>query len=174
MGDIKSYEREKLICGLLYGDEALIPQVEERLKAEFGEIDLKWPVYRFSDFSPYYDAEMGGETHRIFYSFERLADPSALADIKVLTNSIEDDFRSDSLRPVNLDPGLLSHGRLCLATTKSAGHRIALSRGIYAELTLFYARKAWHEFPWTYMDFKSENVQAFLSQARSIYMQQRK
>ena len=174
MGEVKSFEREKLICGLLYGDEKLVPRVEDMLKSEFGEMDLKWPVYRFSDYSPYYDDEMGGETLRVFYSFEKLVDPSALADIKLMTNSMEDSFRSGSLRPVNLDPGLLSHGRLSLATTKAAGHRIALRDGIYAELTLFYARKAWHSFPWTYMDFKSENVQEFLTQARSIYLQQRK
>ena len=42
------------------------------------------------------------------------------------------------------------------------------------ELTLFYARHAWHPFPWTYMDFKLPQVHEFLTQVRRIYMQQRK
>ena len=50
----------------------------------------------------------------------------------------------DGGRRVNLDPGLLSLANLILATTKNRSHRIPLFDGIYAELTLLYAKKQFH------------------------------
>ena len=145
-----------------------------KLKAAFGETDIESDSYSFSDISPYYDDEMGGTVFRKMLSFSECRDPQELAAIKTLTNSIEQQTADAGNRHINLDPGFISAGRLSLATTKNAGHRIPLSDGIYAELTLFYARHAWHPFPWTYMDFKLPQVHDFLTQARKIYMQQRK
>ena len=49
-----------------------------------------------------------------------------------------------------------------------------MHRGIYTELTLFYARGGWHKLPWTYRDYQSERVQAFLTTVRKKYLAQRK
>ena len=78
------------------------------------------------------------------------------------------------MRVINLDPGLISHGRVMLATTKKTGFRVPLRDGIYTELTLFYARGAWQKFPWTYRDYQSERVQSFLTVVRKKYLSQRK
>ena len=174
MGTAHHFEPEKLICAVLYTDESAADAAIAKLKAAFGETDLESEPYCFSDISPYYDGEMGGKVYRKMLSFSECRDPAELAAIKTLTNSIEQAAAADGNRSVNLDPGFVSAGRLSLATTKNAGHRIPLSDGIYAELTLFYARHAWNPFPWTYMDFKLPQVHAFLTQARAIYMQQRK
>lgn len=174
MGKALSFEPEKLICAVLYTDERTADAAIAKLKAAYGETDLESEPYCFSDISPYYDGEMGGKVCRKMLSFSECHDPAELAAIKTLTNSIEQAAAADGNRSVNLDPGFVSAGRLSLATTKNAGHRIPLSDGIYAELTLFYARHAWNPFPWTYMDFKLPQVHAFLTQARAIYMQQRK
>ncbi|MBR3418921.1 MAG: DUF4416 family protein [Oscillospiraceae bacterium] len=174
MGKANAFEPEKLICAVLYTDERTADAAIAKLKAEYGETDLESEPYCFSDISPYYDGEMGGKVYRKMLSFSECRDPAELAAIKTLTNSIEQAAAADGNRSVNLDPGFVSAGRLSLATTKNAGHRIPLSDGIYAELTLFYARHAWNPFPWTYMDFKLPQVHAFLTQARAIYMQQRK
>ena len=174
MGKAVSFEPEKLICAVLYTDESTADTAISKLKEAFGETDLESEPYCFSDISPYYDGEMGGRVYRRLLSFAECRDPAELAAIKTLTNSIEQTSADAGNRHVNLDPGFVSAGRLSLATTKNAGHRIPLSDGIYAELTLFYARHAWNPFPWTYMDFKLSQVHAFLSQARSIYMEQRK
>jgi hypothetical protein len=117
---------------------------------------------------------MGGTVFRRLISFAACRDPQELAAIKKQTNRIEQETAEQGSRHINLDPGFVSCGRLSLATTKNAGHRIPLSDGIYAELTLFYARGAWNPFPWTYMDYKMPEVHAFLSEVRAIYMQQRK
>ena len=174
MGTACKFEPEKLICAILYTDESAAETAASKLKSAFGETDLISVPYSFSDISPYYDGEMGGTVYRKMLSFAECRNPEELAAIKTLTNRIEQETANAGNRHINLDPGFVSPGRLSLATTKNAGHRIPLSDGIYAELTLFYARHAWHPFPWTYMDFKLPQVHEFLSQVRRIYMQQRK
>ena len=143
---------------------------------EFGDIDGMCEEFSFSEeFSNYYDEEIGGEGLRRIYSFEKLVDPSLQAEIKEFTNDVEKMF-SDHLgnRKINLDPGFINHGRLMLATTKETGFRIPLERGIYTELTLFWARGAWQKFPWSYRDYQSERVQSFLTKVRKKYLAQRK
>jgi len=174
MGEVREYEWEKLIMGILYCEPDLAEEVEKRLEALFGKIDKRSAGYDFSQISKYYDAEMKGTTYKYLISFGQLVDPSGLAEIKLMTNNIEREYSLHGQRRINLDPGLLGHGRLVLATTKNAAHRIPLGDGIYAELTLFYARKEWHCFPWTYRDFKLKETQCFLSEVRSIYLRQRK
>ncbi len=174
MGIAQSFEKEKLILAMLYTDEALAAEMQQKLQELYGAFDLVSPAYCFSEISPYYDKEMDGKVFRRLMSFQECRDPAELAEIKTCTNALEQSIAVDGNRRLNLDPGFISCGRLSLATTKNAGHRIPLQNGIYAELTLFYARHAWHPFPWTYMDFKMPQVHDFLSEARKIYMAQRK
>ena len=174
MGTAHHFEPEKLICAVLYTDSADADAAIECLKAAYGDTDLESEPYSFSEISPYYDSEMKGKVYRLMLSFTECRNPQELAAIKTFTNAIEQETADAGNRHINLDPGFVSAGRLSLATTKNAGHRIPLSDGIYAELTLFYARHAWNPFPWTYMDFKLPQVHEFLSQVRTIYMQQRK
>ena len=174
MGTALQFEKEKLILAMLYTDEELAEKMQQILIKTYGEVDLISPAYCFSDISPYYDAEMDGKVYRRLFSFRECRDPSELAEIKIATNALEQSVAVAGNRRLNLDPGFISCGRLSLATTKNAGHRIPLHDGIYAELTLFYARNAWHPFPWTYMDFKMPQVHEFLLNARKIYMKQRR
>ena len=175
MGAIFDFEAEKLIIGVIYNDKEIFNKAMELLKKEFGEWDLVCEEFSFSDdFSTYYDEELGGKGMRRIYSFERLVDPTRQAEIKEFTNELEKSFSKDGNRKINLDPGFINHGRLMLVTTKAAGFRIPLKRGIYTELTLFYARGGWHKFPWSYRDYQSERVQAFLTEVRKKYLAQRK
>ena len=174
MGTAHEFEREKLFCGVLYTDENDYVRACERLRERFGAIDLESDPLSFSAFSDYYGYEMTGEVYRRFVSFEVFAAPDTIADIKTWTNEVEADMSVDGKRRVNLDPGLIGHGRLLLPTTKPAGHRIALRDGIYIEMTLFYSRGGWHEFPWTYRDFKSEEVQGIMTQIRKKYIKTRR
>lgn len=174
MGTVTSFEPEKLILAMLYTDETLAAELTARLCALYGETDLRSAPYDFSEISPYYNDEMQGHPKRLLLSFADCKDPADLAAIKIQTNALEAEYAHNGNRRVNLDPGLIGCGRLTLATTKNAGHRIPMHSGIYAEMTLFYARGGWHPFPWTYIDFKTAQVHDFLLRARKIYMQQRK
>lgn len=175
MAKIQDFEPEKLIVGIIYHEKKILNSALDILTKEFGEFDAVSDEFSFSkEFSSYYDEEIGGEGLRRIYSFKNLVDPAKQAEIKEFTNSIEAKFSENGNRKINLDPGFINHGRLMLATTKPQGFRIPLSNGIYTELTLFYARGAWHKLPWSYRDYQSELVQDFITGVRKTYLAQRK
>lgn len=175
MGAVYEFEKEKLIIGVIYHDKKVFEDAMAELQKKYGEIDFTCEEFSFSgEFSNYYDEELGGEGLRRIYSFKNLVDPSEQAEIKTFTNALESRFSIGGKRQINLDPGFINHGRLMLATTKEAGFRIPLANGIYTELTLFWARGAWHKLPWTYRDYQSERVQKFITMVRAEYLKQRK
>ena len=175
MGATYDFEKEKLIVGVIYADEDILRRGIEMLTEAFGPIDGESVHFSFSkEFSNYYDEELGGEGMRVILSFRDTVDPSRQAEIKLRTNEMEKILSAGVGRRINLDPGFINHGRLMLATTKKAGFRIPLSDGIYTELTLFYAKGEWHKLPWTYRDYQSQKVQAFITEVRSRYLAERR
>jgi hypothetical protein len=121
---------------------------------------------------------MGRGLRKVFWTFTGLIDPGKLADLKLQTNRWEQDYAAlgnhPELRPLNLDPGYLTLGKLVLASTKDFTHRIYLDRGIYAEVTLYYRHGAWQHHEWTFPDYRRQDYQAFFSKAReSLHRQLR-
>lgn len=176
MGQVYDFEKEKLIVGVIYNDEQIYDRAINMLKDAFGEIDGESERFSFSrEFSNYYDDEIGGEGQRVILSFADPVDPARQAEIKKATNDMEHILSDENgNRLINLDPGFINHGRLMLATTKKAGFRIPLEDGIYTELTLFWAKGAWHKLPWSYRDYQSERVQKFITEVRKKYLAWRK
>lgn len=168
MGLAINFEKEKLVIGVLYSTHGLKTKLVEILTAEFGTADYVSDDLDFS-FTDYYNSEMGEEIKRFFVSFSTLVDPSRLAEIKLITNSIEQQFAYEGDRKVNLDPGMLSVERFMLATTKNNGHRIPLHSGIYAEVTLMFVRRQFQSLPWTYADYRSDEYQRILAEIRKKY-----
>ena len=167
MGKILKPLKVKLFAGLIANSGSIISAAEKLLAKEFGAIDLESPVIPFA-FTDYYSEEMGQNLLRKWVSFEKLSQPEDLSRIKVKTNSIEDKFSSGNKRAVNIDPGYVSLSKVVLASTKDFSHRIYLSKGIYAEITLIYKQKEFISLPWTYPDYKSETALKFLSGIRGI------
>ena len=175
MGAIYEFEKEKLIVGVIYNDPEVYDHALKMLTDAFGPIDDESERFSFSkEFSDYYDEELGGEGMRVIFSFRDTVSPDRQAEIKTATNEMEKILSKDGARLINLDPGLINHGRLMLATTKCTGFRVPLSDGIYTELTLFWARGGWQKFPWTYRDYQSKKVQDFLTRVRKNYLNERK
>ena len=58
-------------------------------------------------------------------------------------------------------PRLPDPGKLVLASTKDFAHRIYLSRGIYAEVTLQYRHRRWEHHEYTFPDYRREDYQRF-------------
>lgn len=160
------FEKEKLIVNVIYHDENVLKAALLRLKETFGEIELISEPFSFGDYSSYYDTELGGEGIRQIFAFKECVDPTRAAEIKLLTNEIEAEFS----RKINLDPGLINDGHLILMSAKPLGFRVALSGGIYADYTLFYARGKYNKLPWTYRDYQNEDVQNFLLRVRRSYV----
>ena len=161
------FSPEKLIIAVLSAGPEYDASLPELLEQDFGPIDYRSGVLPF-DYTNYYHREMGPEIKRYFFSFRDLIDPSRLAAIKRRTIELEQRFTVEGRRKINLDPGLLSLGKLILASTKDNAQRIPLSRGIYGEITLIYRRKAFHPLPWTYPDYRSEEYQKILKDIRGI------
>ena len=170
MGEIAFPQLVKLICGVLYRDDAWWEKAAQRLEKRFGPIDYRSEVFPFHE-TDYYDAEMGIDIQRIYVSFKGLVLPDVLPDVKIYANEIESDLADEGgNRRVNLDPGLISGANLVLASTKAFYHRVYLRDGIYAEVTMFYQKGHFHNLPWTYPDYS--NHRDVLEEIRRMYIRQ--
>ena len=117
------------------------------LTHSWGPIDvLESPRFDFAE-TGYYLPTMGGPIQIVLWAFERLVDPAELVPIKLQANDFEAEYtglgRHPEPRPLNLDPGYVTSAKLVLASTKDHAHRIYLSRGIFAEVTLYYKDRRW-------------------------------
>jgi hypothetical protein len=146
----------------------------QRLEEAFGPVALAGEPFLF-DHTRYYEPTMGPGLRKQILAFERLVRADCLADVKLRTNALEAELaaqrRFAEVRPVNLDPGILTLGKLLLATTKDQAHRVYLGQGIFAEVTLRYQAGAFEPWPWTYADYREPAVRDFLGQAREYYRQ---
>ena len=172
MADISSSKPVKLFVGILSSDNTLLEEVEYLLAKRLGKVDIKSEIFPF-DFTDYYKKEMGTNISRQFLCFKELINPEELSDIKIWTNELENEIKcnrkSDVARPINLDPGYLTHCNLILACAKDYYHRIHLQNGIYAEVTLFYQHEVFKNLPWTYPDFQTEEYKNFFLKVRTLY-----
>jgi hypothetical protein len=173
MGLIRSIEPVTPIVALLYGNESHYEALRSRLSELFGPLELESPVYPFT-FTSYYEDTMGPGLKRRFLVFEWESNPETLADWKRSTNDLEERFieeRGDGpQRPVNIDPGYITGGKLILASTKDFAHRIYLRDGIFAEVTMHFQDGEWRSHNFTFPDFKSGVYNDFLKQAREAHL----
>lgn len=155
-------------------DEA-IAWAAQRAEEEWGAVALTSDPFMF-DNTYYYRDTMGVPLKKVFLAFETLIDPDRLAAIKRLTCQWEEEYNAAAnvpeQRALNLDPGYLTEAKLVLATTKDRDHRIYLSQGIYAEITLHYYQHEWNCHRWTYHDYRREDYHEFFTQCRSAIRSQ--
>lgn len=171
MGTAKQPLPVKLVTSLFTGHLALLEDARHRLEEACGPVDYQSEQLPF-DHTDYYTPEFGPDLVRIILAFERLVDPGELAAIKWRTNDLEAGWLVEDHRQVNIDPGYVSLSKLVLATTKNHAHRIYLSDGIYAEVTLYYRDGAFHGFPWTYPDYASPRYCTLFKEIRDAYRRQ--
>jgi len=157
-------------------DEAL-QWCRARAESQFGPIHFTSEPFSFT-FTEYYEPEMGEGITKQFFAFERLWDPADLAAVKLMTNDWEEEYAEqadhEEPRPLNIDPGYISLGKLVLASAKYYTHRIYLRDGIYAEITLFYRGGGWQHHEWTFPDYQSKPYQQFFTKCRNWLHQQRR
>lgn len=169
MGDLTSPDPAMIVIGVIHSDSSALESAIEKLSAVLG------PLRQFGESFPfrwtdYYEEEMGAELTRCFLASERLVERQWIVELKQLTNRIERELaKEDGSRRINLDPGLMSLENFVLATTKNRGHRIYLRDGIFAEVTLMYVQGKFEALPWTFPDYRSEEVQGVLQGVREEY-----
>ena len=163
----------KLVTSIFMHDKNIFQEVAQGLSESFGSVDMvsRWLPFNETD---YYTAEMGSPLFRRLMAFGRLIEQQALADIKLFTNELESRFSKEGTRLVNIDPGYLLAERFILATGKNYTHRIYLTAGIYADLTLIYNKGRFRPLDWTYPDYAGEAITSFLGTVRDRYLHQMK
>ena len=175
MGSPGDPKPAKYFVGLLSADIELLNSVGTDLAAIFGAIDARSETLPWN-LSKFYENEMGGGLLRRFVSFSRLDSPGNLAGIKLQTQEVERRYKSGGPRRTgrraNIDPGYLEAGKVVLASTKNAGHRIYLKSGTYGETTLLYFDGAFQACPHTYPDYLWAETLIFFTFLRSVYLGQ--
>ena len=175
MGTIITPQPVKAVIGVLTAEPCLLSTVYTELIQCLGPIDFTSELLPFIS-TAYYEAEMGPEIQRQFISFERLIDAGTLAEIKLFTNTVEQNFATKNLeretRRVNLDAGYLCLAKLVLASTKDHAHRIYLCDGIYAEITLRFYHKTFQPWEWSYPDYRLPTYIAIFNRIREVYRKQ--
>lgn len=146
--------------------EEIVGLLEESL----GRADLTGPWHVF-EHTKYYGPEMGSGLQRCLVSFERVVSMDELPKLKSLTLKIEEKYRVQGNRTVNIDPGYVDLHKVVLASGKGGGHMIALTPSVYLDLLLWY-NKGWQPLPWTYPDFRDGGYFKELEEMRSRFKKQ--
>jgi hypothetical protein len=177
MAQIHKPQDVKLVVGMLSAYSAAFEKAQRALSGRYGPVDLESLEIAFT-FTRYYEKEMGPNLLRKFISFEELIDPAILPDVKLFTNELEVKLAPEITdcfsRPINVDPGYMTAAKLVLASAKDFSHRVYLRDGIFAEVTLHYARGGtFRSWPWTFPDFaSSRDYHAFLLRVRQRCVEQ--
>jgi len=161
----------KLICSIFSAGEDLIETAVGSLAEMFGPVDWKSARF-FFDRTRYYEKEMGWPLFRRFVTFTDLMRPESIVEAKLRTHELEEAFVREGKRSVNIDPGYICMERLVLATGKNYTHRLYLSKGIYADLTLVFQKGCFRPLPWTYRDYGDERLIEQFNEIRERYKTQ--
>ena len=156
-----------LFQAVTVNDPYLFQQVEDLFKKYYGKIKIKNGPYDFSSISQYYREEMGEMLYKKFYIFSVPVTLENFYRFKLESQAMENLFRNNDHRNVNIDPGSLTLYQLSLLTTKAFSHRTYLAEGIYAECTLIAEGSRYKALPWTYPDYKTENALQFFADAKA-------
>lgn len=157
-----------LFCSVLFCDPVMADKAIAALGEIYGRTGYQSGPIPFT-YTSYYEEEMGSPLSRILLAFDTLMPRDSLPEVKNRSNEIEDMLKTGGKRTVNLDPGILSMENICLATTKPYSHRIYLSKGIWAEITLMYKKDSYQALPWTYPDYASPDLINVFNDLRGRY-----
>jgi len=135
-------------------------------------VDKRSEIFNFSDFTSYYELEMGNQLKKCFIAFTDLKNPEELPEIKIRTNDLEEKYIIDKNRQVNIDPGYITQAKLVLVTTKNYSHRVYLRFGIFGDVHMQFSKKTYHAQPWTYPDYQDEKNITFFNMVRKRYLEQ--
>lgn len=166
----KKFPPVMLVISVLYNDKSLLSKVVEDLAITFGKIILESDPYKF-DKTDYYEPEMGDCIEREWFCFTPLLDPSKLSDWKEKCISIEKKYSIDNKRNVNIDPGYLDHGKLVLASCKTAADKIYMGRGVYANTCLRYKKGSFYGPSHSHNDFLDGRFNPFFKLAKILLKQ---
>lgn len=169
MGDVVKQRPVLLIAAVFSRHEEALAWARQRFEEAWGKAVLVSDLFEHRE-TTYYEASMGPDLQKMFLVSERLIDPGELPALKLASNAWEEEYwglgQHAEARPLNIDPGYLTEAKLVLASTKDRDHRLYLADGIFAEVTLHFARGGWQTRPWTYPDYQRADYHAFFTECR--------
>jgi hypothetical protein len=168
MGTIRRPPPVLYFASLIFNDQSPAAAVEKELGDVLGPVEDRSAAKPFIH-SDYYGKEMGMNLSRYFLLFQPLASRGQLPEVKLRTNEIEGRHAHQDKRTVNIDPGYIALEHVVLATTKGFAHRLYLGEGIFGDLTLMFQNGSYHGLPWTYPDYRSEEIIALFASWRQRY-----
>ena len=156
-----------LFCGLIFNDSITLKSIFLDLEDAYEQkIDSISEIFHF-DHSSYYKDELGENLKRVFVSFSRYIDPLEGPKSKLISQTLEKQHTKANKRQINIDPGLVSMHNLILYSTKNYAHRIPTIHGVYADLTYIFRTKDINFLPWTYPDFKNNDITSYFLNVRN-------
>lgn len=168
MSELKIPSPALLIHSLFFRDASLLGDVLPFLEEKYGKIAINSGILPFFH-TNYYEKEFGLNLKRLFVGFAKLVSQDILVQAKLFAAELERRFSLEGKRRINIDPGILSLERLVLATGKNFTHRIYLGEGVFADLTLIFQQGAFQPLPWTFPDYREENLRNMFKTWRDVY-----
>lgn len=167
-------ELVQYFIGILYAPQTNLGDLSQILKESFGILEDPSHPFPFNQ-TDYYTQEMGQNLSRVFFAIQKLIHPSELPKLKKHAIQIENAFyRKNGKRSVNLDPGYLDSTKIILASTKKGGHKISLTKDIYADMVLDFYKGNFRSFEWSFPDFKEKNYWEYFLEMRKSYLEKLK
>jgi len=163
----------RLLVSVIYREERDFDRSLRTISGRLGTVARISEPFPF-DRTEYYEREMGAPLFRRFLLATEAVSRDELAAAKLTAEAIENEFLVNGKRTVNIDPGLLTDENVVLATGKNYSHRIYLHDGVFADLTLVFEKGEYRPLPWTYPDYASTEIRAFLAGWRREFREERK
>ena len=108
MNSLPPFENACLFTGLIFQPAISLAEIIQSIEGHFKQsIALKSDIFSF-DHSNYYEPEMGPGLKRVFLSFQTPVTPDKAFHYKLLAMDLERRYTHNSLRQINIDPGILN------------------------------------------------------------------
>ncbi|MFC1704924.1 DUF4416 family protein [Nanoarchaeota archaeon] len=150
----------KLLIAIMYSDKEASDKAVDELKKQFGDIDGESSEYDFN-FTDYYEKESGKNLEKRFLSFKKTITNEELSKIRIETAKIEDNFKVDGKRTVNIDPGYISNEGVFMASLKHKPFKEDIGNNVFLHKILGFEDDKIIEFNHTFADYKVKENQEF-------------
>lgn len=157
----------KLLIAVMYPDKETCDKAVSELKEQFGETDSQSDEYEFT-FTDYYEKESGENLKKKFVSFKKIINNRELSEIRLTTGKIEDKFRVDNKRTVNIDPGYISKEGVFMASLKQKPFKEDIGNGVFLHKILGFEDGKIIEFNHTFADYKQDKIKEFLIRSSKL------
>ncbi|HIE59381.1 MAG TPA: DUF4416 family protein [Persephonella sp.] len=137
----------------MWKEENKLKTVEKHLLKFYGNFVEETNPFSLP-YCEYYTKEMGSPLYKKFVVTSFITEQKNLANIKKHCMFIEDKYKINGNRTVNIDPILLDTEKVLVATKKYRGNRIQIDKNLFLELELWFHNGSFQPFLWTYLDYK--------------------